>query len=222
MEPLLELLTNPFVAALLISAAVVAIIAEIKAGASGLGVLVSFIALGLFFGASLAVGLAGWLEVLLLLLGVVLIAAEVILLPGFGVPGIIGAGLFGASILLAMLGAAPTPADLTKALGALGIASVATISVLYAWVRHLPHSGRFRGLLHSGDVGSAQGYISSASRMELVGQSGVALTPLRPAGMADVAGERLDVVTEGEYIASGSAVVVIRSEGYRHVVRAGA
>lgn len=222
MDILLQLVANPFVGALLISLAVIAIIAEIKAGASGIGVVVSFLALALFFGASVAMGLAGWLEVLLLLLGAILIAAEVFILPGFGVPGILGVGLFGASVLLAMLGPAPTASDLTRALLAIGVAGIATLSVVYAWVRHLPHSGRFRGLLHSGDVGSAQGYISGALRSELVGASGVALTDLRPSGVAVIGGERLDVVSDGDFIARGTEVVVVRSEGYRHIVRAGA
>jgi membrane-bound serine protease (ClpP class) len=220
-EALLELLTNPFVAGLLISVALTAIVAELKAGASGLGVLVSFVSLGLFFGASLMLGLAGWVEVLLLLLGSLLVAAEVFVLPGFGVAGLLGVGLFGASMLLAMLGPAPTSSDVAKAFAALGVAALVTVSVVYTWVRHLPNSTRFRGLLHSGDVGSAQGYISGSLRSELVGRPGVALTALRPAGVAEFDGERLDVVTEGDWIAPGSAVVVVRSEGYRHIVRPG-
>jgi membrane-bound serine protease (ClpP class) len=52
-----------------------------------------------------------------------------------------------------------------------------------------------------------------------VGRSGVALTDLRPSGTAGFGDERLDVVTEGEYLRQGSAVEVIRSDGYRHVVR---
>lgn len=209
-------------AALLIAAAITAAVAEVKAGASGLGILVSLGALGLFFGASVMTGLAGWLEVLLVLLGSLLIAAEVFVLPGFGVAGLLGLGLFCASVVMAMLGPAPTSGDVVKAFAALGVAAVATLSVMYAWIRHLPHSTRFRGLLHSGDVGSAQGYISGALRSELVGRPGIALTSLRPAGAASVDGERLDVVTEGEFIEQGSAIVVVRSEGYRHVVRAGA
>jgi membrane-bound serine protease (ClpP class) len=220
-EPFLEVLTNPFVAAFLISAAVTAALAEIKAGASGLGVIVSLLSLGLFFGASVMMGLAGWLEILLLLLGAVLIAAEVFVLPGFGVAGLLGIAVFGASLVMAMLGPAPTSADVAKAFAALGVAAVVTLSVIYAWIRHLPSSNRFRGLLHSGDVGSAQGYISGALRSELIGASGTARTALRPAGVADIRGERLDVVSEGDYIPQGASIVVVRSEGYRHIVRAG-
>jgi membrane-bound serine protease (ClpP class) len=52
-----------------------------------------------------------------------------------------------------------------------------------------------------------------------VGLDGVALTDLRPAGAAQFGVERVDVVTEGEYLAQGTPVRVVRNEGYRHVVR---
>jgi membrane-bound serine protease (ClpP class) len=65
----------------------------------------------------------------------------------------------------------------------------------------------------------SEGYIAALPRADLVGLEGVAVTDLRPAGTAQVAGERVDVVTEGEYVPQGGAVRVVRSEGYRHVVR---
>jgi membrane-bound serine protease (ClpP class) len=49
--------------------------------------------------------------------------------------------------------------------------------------------------------------------------TGVALTDLRPSGIATIDGERVDVVTEGEHIAEGESIEVVRDEGYRHVVR---
>jgi membrane-bound serine protease (ClpP class) len=69
-----------------------------------------------------------------------------------------------------------------------------------------------------GGMSGSDGYVS-APATELVGRDGVALTDLRPAGTARFGNERVDVVTEGEYVAQGSPVRVIRSEGYRHVVR---
>lgn len=217
---LLAVLANPWIAAILVAVGLIAILAEIKAGASGLGILVSFVSLGLFFLAGITMGLASWVDVLLALLGLLAIAAEVFVLPGFGVAGIVGIGMLGAAILLSMLGPAPTPGDVAQALGALAAAVVVTLSVAYAWVRKLPTSKRFRGLLLQDRMHSSAGYISSVSRTELIGEAGVALTALRPAGMAEVAGERLDVVSEGEFIAAGTPVTVTRSDGYRHVVRA--
>jgi membrane-bound serine protease (ClpP class) len=53
------------------------------------------------------------------------------------------------------------------------------------------------------------------------GATGVALTDLRPAGVAEIAGQRVDVVTEGEYLRAGDPVEVLVDEGYRRVVRRG-
>lgn len=53
----------------------------------------------------------------------------------------------------------------------------------------------------------------------LMGRHGVALTDLRPAGVARIDDHRIDVVTEGEWLAAGDPVLVISDEGYRRVVR---
>ncbi len=53
----------------------------------------------------------------------------------------------------------------------------------------------------------------------LVGREGVAETDLRPAGKAEIDGRRVDVLTGGEYIESGTRVKVVRVEGARVFVR---
>ncbi len=219
-EVVVRFLTNPIVSSLLLSLGILGLLTEIKAGAHGLGLLVSLGALGLFFGSSLILGLAGWEVLLLLGLGVVALGIEVFAAPGTLVPGLVGALLIGSSMVLAMSGTSPTGADLIRALAVLGASVVITVAVVYAWVRHLPNSGRFAGLLLRQASHSSEGFISAPVRNDLVGQEGVAVTDLRPAGMAQVAGERLDVVTEGEYIAAGRRMKVVRTEGYRHVVSA--
>jgi membrane-bound serine protease (ClpP class) len=218
-EQVVRFLTNPLVAPLLLSLGVLGLIFEIKTGAFGLGGILSLASLGLFFGSSFLLGLAGWEEVLLLGLGMLAIGVEVLVLPGFGVAGILGIVAVSAAVVLAMMGAAPTSGDILQAVAVLGASLVITAAVTYAWLRHLPNSGRFSGLFLRGGMDRAQGYVSAPARDDLVGRDGVALTDLRPAGTATIAGERVDVVTEGEYVAQGSAIRVIRSEGYRHVVR---
>jgi membrane-bound serine protease (ClpP class) len=118
-----------------------------------------------------------------------------------------------------MLGASPTTADVATALTALAASGLITTAVIYAWLRHLPNSERFGGLLLSSNLHREQGFISAPERADLIGREGVAVTDLRPSGTADVGGERLDVVTEGDYVAQGSRVTIVRAEGYRHVVR---
>lgn len=219
-EALVRFLTHPLVSPLLLSLGVLGLVFELKAGAFGLGGLVSLLALGLFFGASYAEGLAGWPEALLLIVGLIFITLEVLVLPGFGFAGVIGLVCLTVAVVLAMTGSAPTPNDLAQALAILAASAVICAAVIYTWIRHLPTSNRFSGLLLKGAGHRTEGFVSAPSRPDLVGRNGVALTDLRPSGTAGFGEERVDVVTEGEYLGQGTAVEVVRSDGYRHVVRA--
>jgi membrane-bound serine protease (ClpP class) len=219
-EGIVRFLTNPLVAPLLLSLGILGLVLEIKTGAFGLGGIVSLASLGLFFGSSFILGLAGWEEILLLGLGGIALAVEVFVLPGFGVAGVLGTVAIVASMVLAMMGARPSTGDLAQALAVLGASLFITMAVIYAWLRHLPNSGRFSGLLLRGSVHKSQGFVSAPNRGDLIGLDGVAVTDLRPSGTARVGQERIDVVTEGEYVSQGSRVQVVQSDGYRHVVRA--
>jgi membrane-bound serine protease (ClpP class) len=219
-EGIVRFLTNPLVAPLLLSLGILGLVFEIKTGAFGVGGILSLASLGLFFGSSFILGLAGWEEVLLLGLGSIALAVEIFVLPGFGVAGVLGIVAIVASMVLAMMGAYPSTGDVAQALAVLGASLFITMAVIYAWLRHLPNSGRFSGLLLHGGVNSSKGFVSAPSRVDLVGRGGVAVTDLRPSGTARIGDERLDVVTEGEYVRQGSPVQVVQSDGYRHVVRA--
>jgi membrane-bound serine protease (ClpP class) len=219
-EGIVRFLTNPLVAPLLLSLGILGLVLEIKTGAFGLGGILSLTSLGLFFGSSFILGLAGWEEILLLGLGAIALAVEVFVLPGFGVAGVVGTMAIVASMVLAMMGARPSTGDVAQALAVLGASLFITMAVIYAWLRHLPNSGRFSGLLLRGSVHKSQGFVSAPNRGDLIGLDGVAVTDLRPSGTARVGEERIDVVTEGEYVPQGSRVQVVQSDGYRHVVRA--
>jgi membrane-bound serine protease (ClpP class) len=218
-ESVVRFLTNPMVAPLLLSLGMLGLIFEIKAGAFGLGGLLSLASLGLFFGSSFVLGLAGWEEVILLGLGVIALGVEAFILPGFGVAGILGAAFLAGATVLALVGGAPSGQDVVMALGILGASLVITAAVFFAWLRHLPNSTRWGGLLLKDSVHRDQGYLSAPNRDEMIGRQGIALTDLRPSGTAVFEGERFDVVTEGEWVKAGDVVVVMRAESYRHVVR---
>ncbi len=218
-EQVVRFLTNPVVAPLLLSLGMLGLIFEIKAGAFGLGGLLSVASLGLFFGSSLVLGLAGWEEVILLGLGMIALGVEVFVLPGFGVAGILGACFVAGSIVLALLGAAPTTGDVVSSIGVLAASLAITAAVFIAWLRHLPNSERFAGLLHKGSSQQAEGYVSAPLRSELIGREGLALTDLRPSGTVEVDGERVDAVSEGDFVKAGATVTIVSAEGYRHVVR---
>jgi len=218
--PLIVLLTSPVISPILLALGVLGLLAEIKHGAFGLGGLLSLVSLGLFFGSGLAAGLAGWQEIILLALGLGALAVEILVLPGFGIAGVVGVVLVASATVMTLIGQSPTTGDIVQAFAILGTSVVITLAVAYAWFRHLPNSRHFGGLLLRERAGSTEGFVAALPRGDLVGLLGVAVTDLRPSGAAEVGGERLDVVTEGEYVAAGSGVQVVRSDGYRHVVRA--
>ena len=63
------------------------------------------------------------------------------------------------------------------------------------------------------------GYVSNDVLEDLAGKEGVAHTTLRPAGIAKIDGNLVDVVTEGDFINAGSPIVVLRVVGGRNIVR---
>ena len=92
------------------------------------------------------------------------LAIEVFVLPGFGAAGILGIVALGAAVILAMIGRSPSVADVTQALVVLGASLAITVAVAYAWLRHLPNSGRFAGLFLRGGAHQADGYIAAKPR----------------------------------------------------------
>jgi membrane-bound serine protease (ClpP class) len=219
-ELLVRFFTHPLVSPLLLSLGMLGLVFEIKTGAFGLGGLISLVSLGLFFGSSLLLGLAGWEEVLLLGLGLIALGVEVFLLPGFGVAGVLGITAISASMLLALVGSAPTVPDVTQAAAILVASLIVTGAVIFGWLRHLPTSERWGGLFLKTSSEAGEGFVSALPRPELIGATGRAHTDLRPSGTGVFDGERLDVVTEGEFVKAGTPITVLQSDGYRHVVRA--
>lgn len=163
-----------------------------------------------------AVGLASWMPALMVIAGLLFIAVEVFLIPGHGVAALLGLIAVLAGIVLSLMGPVPGSADVAIAVGAV-VSSLTLIGVAAWGVYSRMRAGDplLGGILHRED-----GYVAALPRPELEGIEGIALTDLRPAGTAEVAGERLDVVSEAGWITAGTPVRVLRAEGYRHVVRA--
>ena len=88
-------------------------------------------------------------------------------------------------------------------------------------LRRLPASRRLwsSGVFLKQQESRATGYTSAARREDLVGKEGIALTDLRPSGTGLFGEERIDVVSESQWVERGSSIRIIASEGYRQVVR---
>lgn len=218
-EGLVRFLSNPLVAPILLSLGVLGLIIEIKTPSFGIAGMLGLGALGAFFGSHLIVGLAGWEEVILLGAGLIALGIEVFVIPGFGIAGIISILCIGSAVFLALLGNLPTWPDVARASGILATSVGIVGAAIYLLVRNLPTSERWNGIFLRAASHAEDGFVSADPRDDLLGRVAVAVTDLHPGGAAQLDDERLDVVTEGEYVKRGTHVRVVRAEAYRLVVK---
>jgi len=147
--------------------------------------------------------------IFLLVIGLLMVCVE-IFIPG-GIVGTLGGFCLLGSIVMAFTERGTT-FGLYWAAGVI----VVTLLGLYLSIKVLPRSPAGKRLL----LGSSEAGFSATEKglEKWVGKRGQAVTTLRPAGMVEIEGKRVDVVTGGEYIEKGTPVRVIRVDGNRVVV----
>lgn len=152
--------------------------------------------------------------ILCVLAGMALVTLEA-LLPGFGVPGISGIIL-----LVVGMGLTISAHGILVGLGLL-IVIIAILAVVISIALKSAANGRLSKskFVLQDTVMDAEQEEAQQDMQVLVGHRGRTATVLRPAGIADFDGVRLNVVTEGEYIEKDRNVEIIRIEGTRIVVR---
>jgi membrane-bound ClpP family serine protease len=153
----------------------------------------------------------GLIAALCLIFGLVLVFFEMFI-PGFGVPGIFGAGLLVAGISL-------TARTIGEGLVLVLILS-AIIGIGLVFLFKSATQGKLaKSVVLNEKLTKAAGFSGTVDLSSFLDRKGVALTILRPAGTAEFDGVRVDVVSEGEFIARGAAVQVIKVEGRRVLVK---
>ncbi len=148
-----------------------------------------------------------------LIVGFILLVIE-LFLPGIGVAGVSG--------VLALIAVVVMQLGWGNPRVALYVIAIALLIIILGliWIIRSFQKGRlsksFLVLKDSSD-GTSVPEVASA-KADLVGKSGVAVTTLRPAGIAEIEGRRVDVTTAGEFIAKGSPVTVVKAEGMHILV----
>ncbi|HHU83341.1 MAG TPA: nodulation protein NfeD [Firmicutes bacterium] len=212
-EGLVRFLTDPYVSPFLLSIGFAALFIELFTAGFGVAGILGFTCLGLYFGARLFSGLAGVEVVLLFALGIILLAVEAFLIPGFGVAGILGLASIAGSIVLSYTTS-------SQGLLSLGMAISWTAFLTAVAFQYLRKSRVFDRLVLQTSLSAEEGYSSGPLYDNYLGRTGTTISPLRPAGRMEFEdGERLDVVSEGSYIPAGKKVKVMKTEGRRIVVR---
>jgi membrane-bound serine protease (ClpP class) len=210
-EKLARFVTNPVIVPILLSIGSLGLVLELYSPGFGIPGIMGAVALLLFFFGHMIAGFAGWEALLLLGVGILLILIE-IFTPG-GIFGILGAIAVVASIVLA------SGTSLQYSLLSILIAVVITIIGSIIFIKIFGYKGFLRKIVLFDSTKTEQGYVASVTREDIIGLEGETVTPLRPAGTAVFNDERLDVVTEGNYIAANKKIKVIKTNGSRIVVR---
>jgi membrane-bound serine protease (ClpP class) len=219
-ETLVRFLTHPVVSSLLMTVGLLGLLVELRTPGFAVPGTLGLMSLGLFFWGHWLVQLAGWEEMLLIFIGVLLIAVEVFVLPGMTVAGIAGIVALVAGLGMTLVGAGATISVFITALGRVALSILLAMAGAFAFIRVLPHSPFGRQLVLGTGMPADLGYVSAPeSDHRWLGRSGTALSPLRPAGIADIDGARVDVVSDGGFIDAGTAIEVTRVDGNRIVVR---
>jgi len=179
-----------------------------------------FLCLGLIV---LAIGMFSWpvLIVLLLALGLIMMLVEILIIPGFGVVGIGAIILLAGGVYLAWI-----KLSLAWSIGAtlISISSI-ILSIVVLRKSGIPGSMVLnRRVGESASPPAAAGEQAEESKKKdsvtkdsviCAGQTGLAVSDLRPAGIANFQGRRLNVLTDGTYIRKGTRIRIIKVEGNR-------
>ncbi|QOJ14691.1 MAG: hypothetical protein HRU75_08590 [Planctomycetia bacterium] len=187
--------------------------------------IVAFVALAVFVGAPYAAGLADAWTLVALVIGLLLLLIEVFVLPGFGIAGVTGLVLVGASLIGTFIPrtpgdppfSLPDPNLLWNALqtGVLVMSSstvAAGIGILFL-MRFAPHLPGARRLVLATPSASMTPAALSSDRGAHVGDIGVLVTPLRPGGQARFGQRIVEVQGQGSFVDSGARVQVVAVEG---------
>ena len=210
--------TSPLISGLLLTLGGIGLFVEIRTPGFGIPGIAGLICLGLFFWGHRLLNISADYAALAFIAGVVLLLVELFVIPGFGIAGIAGIALMLGSVFFVFRSAY----KFETAVFTLSFAIILAFALAIALSYLLPKTRTWNHLVLSAAMDSGSGF-HSAPREDFqvyVGKTGVALTPLRPAGTVRVDDTRLDVVTAGDFIVRDTSVKIINVEGSKIFVEA--
>lgn len=216
-------LTGSIMSSILMSLGGLALLIGLYTG-SMTSLLIGVSCFALFFFGHYVSNLAGYEELILLLIGVILLVIEVAVIPGFGIVGVLGIVFILVALVLSGSGLdIPTQwktQTLTDGLIRVAISVSVTALLMFVFARYFPQTRAGRRFVLETSLDAQAGFSTQdAAAVRFQGMRGVALTDLRPAGKALVDGEKLDVVSSSGFQAKGTEVEVIEVSASRIVVR---
>ena len=217
-DSVIEFFINPFISGILILIIIGGIYFELQTPGATFPILAAGIALVLYLIPYYLNGLADNWEIIALFIGLVLIAAEVFVIPGFGVAGVTGIVLTVCSLILIMVNnnlfdfEFVPPSSILYAVAAAFAGLLGGICLLFIGGSKIADSRYFKRVAHIQVHESKKGYTSSFIKEPMVGKRGIAHTVLRPSGKVMIEGQLFDAFTRSEFIEKGQSIEVVGEE----------
>ncbi len=219
-ERIIAFFLNPFVSGILIMMIMGGIWFELQTPGVGFPLGAAILGIILYLVPHYMNGLAENWEIALFIAGIILIAVEIFVIPGFGVAGVLGIGATVGSLVLIMLNndmfdfSFVNSADAFIAIITTMTAIFGAIALLFLLGVRITNSKLFRRIALVDTQGKEQGFTSSIYQKEqMVGKRGTSYTVLRPSGKVMIEEKVYDAYTRGNYVGENEPIEVISDEG---------
>ncbi|NOS92527.1 MAG: nodulation protein NfeD [Cyclobacteriaceae bacterium] len=218
-EKIIAIFLNPFISGILILIILGGIYFELQTPGVGFPLFAAITALVLYLVPYYLSGLAEYWEIIALFIGILLLMAEIFVIPGFGIAGITGISLVVVSMVLIMLNNDFFNFEFVP-MGDIVMASFATVGgitggmlLLIFGGASLTNTKAFKRMSLNESQESSQGFSVNSNTQAMMGKQGVANTILRPSGKVLIEDQVYDAFTRGEFVEKGESIEVIGTEG---------
>ena len=225
-------LTHPVIASLLFIGLVIGLYIEINTPGFGFPGSIALGCLALILLSSFASHAINWIEIIILTIGLILLALELFVIPGFGITGILGIILTIIGLFALMLPGIDKlnflEPETFRLVGETFVERLAwlfgglvfAIIVIILMARFFSDRYfRFSKLILKGEQ---EGYVSGIPKemMPEVGALGETVTPLRPSGKVHIGENMFDAMSQGDFVEKNTPVEVLKIEGSKVIVKA--
>jgi membrane-bound serine protease (ClpP class) len=218
-DTIISFFLSPAVSGILILLIIGGIYFELQTPGIGFPLALAVSAALLYFIPYYLNGLAENWEILAFVIGIILLAVEFFVIPGFGVFGVAGIVMTLGGLVLGMLPNQAFDFELVPASQLFGalltviLAALAAVGMVFWLTPKVNEWGAFKHLTLASTQDRSQGFTSSTYSEDMLGKIGKVHSRLRPSGKVEIAGEIYDAYSRGEFLEQGESIEVISTEG---------
>ena len=226
LDVIISFLLNPFVNSILLLIIIAGIYFEFQHPGIGFPLFAALTAAVLYFAPLYLDGMAANWEILVFVIGLILLVVEIFIIPGFGIAGILGITFIVGSLTLSLIAndffnfSISGADNLLFALLRISSIMIVAITASVYFGNKFLKSKISRSVVLTDTLEDAKSFNESVNQLNsLIGQSGTAMTDLRPAGSVEINKIRHDSISDGDFISKNDLVKVIEIRGNYLVVR---